>query len=241
MLRIATWNACMAVHRKWDALLSLRADVVVVPECARPDLPALAKLASAARSWCWLGDIPSKGIAVMSFGDVTLEPLETVATDPKFALPVRVHGPREFQLLAMWTQAPKKKSRGAIGYTATTCAAIAKHERFLSAAPTVIAGDFNSNAVFDDDVRDESSHAYLVERLRALGTFSAYHAHHGEAHGAETKPSFFLYRHRHRPFHLDYVFLPEAWRERVRGVELGEVDEWIARSDHLPMTVDVDV
>ena len=68
---------------------------------------------------------------------------------------------------------------------------------------------------------------------------SAYHAHRDEAQGAEATPTFYMNRRAEKPFHLDYVFLPNAWRERVRAVEVGSPADWLGMSDHMPILVDV--
>ena len=41
------------------------------------------------------------------------------------------------------------------------------------------------------------------------------------------------------PFHLDYCFVPEAWVDRLTGVEVGSFAAW-PQSDHRPLTVDID-
>lgn len=56
------------------------------------------------------------------------------------------------------------------------------------------------------------------------GLISAYHAHHREAQGAETRPTYYFYRHQDKPFHIDYVFVPKAWK--LRSVEVGSFREW---------------
>jgi endonuclease/exonuclease/phosphatase family metal-dependent hydrolase len=73
------------------------------------------------------------------------------------------------------------------------------------------------------------------------GSGEEYHAQNGEKHGEEKRPTFFLYRHRQKPFHFDYVFLPERWRRAVRSIEVGAPDEWLTRSDHLPLTVSLNM
>ena len=35
-MRLVAWNCAMALHRKFEALLSLRPDVAVIAECAEP-------------------------------------------------------------------------------------------------------------------------------------------------------------------------------------------------------------
>jgi hypothetical protein len=68
---------------------------------------------------------------------------------------------------------------------------------------------------------------------------SAYHSRYAEAQGRETRPTFFLYRHRQRPYHIDYCFLPATWLGRIRDVKVGGHAAWAAKSDHMPLTVDL--
>jgi len=221
----------MGMHRKLDALLALRPDIAVLPECASPDVRAARPVYDAATSHAWNGRLATKGLAVLTFGDFrvrSLPPRESAM----HALPVRIDGPGSIRLplLAMWTQQPH--------YIEGAHQALDVHRRLFAKSPGVVAGDLNSNAIFD--ANRERNHTRFVERMRKLRMFSAYHVHYGEPHGAESRPTFFLYRHRDRPFHFDYVFLPEPWRRSVRSVELGAPEKWLAWSDHLPLTVTLD-
>jgi exonuclease III len=49
-----------------------------------------------------------------------------------------------------------------------------------------------------------------------------------------TRPTHDFYHHKNRGFHIDYVFLPEAWAKRIERVEVGEHQEWAKVSDHAP-------
>lgn len=227
-MRIVTWNCSMAMHRKLDRLVSLRPDIAVLPECASPATTSAKPVYSRATSHAWMGDRPTKGLAVLSFGDWRLTPLP-IPGGARFILPLQVDGPLPFRLLAVWTQAPD--------YVEHTHAALTALGPGFFSVPTVIAGDLNSNSIWDANRVD--NHSRLVERLRALGIVSAYHEHRGEAHGAETQPTFFLYKQRARPFHLDYVFVPQAWLRRVRAVDVGSLDAWRDASDHVPVSVTV--
>jgi endonuclease/exonuclease/phosphatase family metal-dependent hydrolase len=101
--------------------------------------------------------------------------------------------------------------------------------------PLVVAGDFNSNTVLDRRGARHTQSA-MVSRLEAFGVFSAYHAHYREDQGRESRPTFYMYRHADKPFHLDYVFLPNAWRHAFRHVEVGDFERWEKHSDHMPVT-----
>lgn len=219
----------MGMHRKLDALLALRPDIAVLPECASPDVRAARPIYDAATSHAWNGSLATKGLAVLTFGSFRLTSLPP-GESSKHAFPVQVDGPVQLHLLAMWTQHPD--------YVEGAHHALDVHGALFEERPVVVAGDLNSNSIFDRN--RVLNHTKLVERMRKLEMFSAYHARYGEQHGAESRPTFFLYRHRDKPFHFDYVFLPERWRSAVRSVVLGRPAKWLAWSDHLPLTVALD-
>lgn len=216
----------MGMHRKLDALLALRPDIAVLPECASPDVRAARPIYDAATSHAWNGHMATKGLAVLTFGDFRVTSLPA-GKSSRHAYPVRIDGPVPLHLLAVWTQQPE--------YIEGAHRALSAHRRLFSKGPGVVAGDLNSNAIFD--ANRVMNHSRFVARMRELRMFSAYHSHYGERHGAEKRPTFYLYRHRQRPFHFDYVFLPDRWRRAVRSVELGAPEKWLAWSDHLPLTI----
>jgi exodeoxyribonuclease III len=75
--------------------------------------------------------------------------------------------------------------------------------------------------------------------LKGHGLISACHTHRCEKQGAETRPTYYFYRHQDQPFHIDYVFVPKGWR--VKSVEVGPFREWGQLSDHVPVVVDVSI
>lgn len=82
--------------------------------------------------------------------------------------------------------------------------------------PTVVAGDFNHNSIWDKPL-DETCHAYAVADLATFGLSSAYHRARGCAHGAEPEPTFFMGKDPAKPYHLDFCFVPDDWTvEAVR-------------------------
>jgi endonuclease/exonuclease/phosphatase family metal-dependent hydrolase len=71
------------------------------------------------------------------------------------------------------------------------------------------------------------------------GLVSAYHTHHNEKQGAETRPTHYFHHHESERFHIDYVFVPKDWE--LGSVEMGSFGEWGHLSDHVPVVVDVGV
>ena len=78
-----------------------------------------------------------------------------------------------------------------------------------------------------------------MEALLRRGLRSTYHHHHQVEHGHEKHPTQYQTWNKERPFHLDYVFLPEARLPRIKSVEVGEHEKWKTASDHRPVVVDI--
>jgi exonuclease III len=230
-MRIVTWNCNMKAQAKLPELLKLRPDVAILPECAAPEIAAARSVYGSASSHAWVGQYSIKGLAVLTFGAYTLEQSQpTGIATGKFALPVHVRGPVSFNLLALWTQG----IGGLVRFVRNAEAALHDHEQFVRAGPAVVAGDLNSNSVWDRDTK--GGHTRLVQRLRELGLESAYHAHFEEPHGAESRPTYFHRRAAGERFHLDYIFVPKEWAAECR-VEVGEPEPWLRFSDHMPVVV----
>jgi endonuclease/exonuclease/phosphatase family metal-dependent hydrolase len=100
-------------------------------------------------------------------------------------------------------------------------------------------GDFNSNALWDDEFPKDRNHSALVRNLDSLGLESAYHAQYGEEQGAEKRYTFFFHKKEEQKYHIDYCFLPKAWRGALRNVSVGSFTDWKKYSDHVPLVVDV--
>ncbi len=226
-LRLVAWNCCTGpLERKLARLAALAPDLAVIPECPRlPQSPG---------SHVWIGHNPRKGLGVIARPPWRIRRATRRTNLPRYLLPLRVTGPESFLLWAVWAC-----HDGADRYVRGTHRAVASSRRLIGSAPTVMLGDFNSNAIWDHEHPAGLSHSALVRVLDGLGLVSAYHDHSGEPHGQERRPTFYEYRHAHRPYHLDYCFLPHAWAGRVTGVEVGAHAEWAGSSDHMPLIVDV--
>ena len=226
-LRLVAWNCCTGpLDRKLAALDTLKADIAVIPEC--PRLPA------SHGTTFWLGTNPHKGLGVLARHPWRLTRATRRQDLPRFVQPLRVLGPETFLLWAVWAC-----NIGADRYVRGLHRAVDSCSRLFGSGPNVMLGDFNSNTIWDSEHPKERSHSALVRKLDGLGLTSSYHTHYREDHGSETRPTFFEYRHEHRPYHIDYCFLPHAWGSRIAAVTLGTHSEWARRSDHMPLIVDL--
>ena len=172
-MRVTTWNRPRAEIEDSRALLArLSADLVALQECRRPD--------GDSPSVIWRGDLEQQGAAVVSTSPaLPIEAIEIPSLHPT-VVPVVVQAPQPFVFVGVWTHPPFN----AVAWEAmTACVAAA------DGMPVVAAGDFNSSPSV---VGQERKSPRFLQRMRdELGLVSAYHHVHGEAHGAETRATYY--------------------------------------------------
>jgi len=124
----------------------------------------------------------------------------------------------DWTLLAAWT---RQADSPTFGYIGQLWKLLQAHSAFLKHPGGMVVGDLNSNARWD--VWDRWwNHSDVVRELAALELQSAYHAHNGEAQGAEEAPTFYLQRKLAKPYHIDYAFTGP--QRVVKRVEVGSPD-----------------
>lgn len=224
-MRLVSWNSRGGtVEDRLSQLAAFAPDIAALQEVRQPVAVLFEKHRCA---WAGCAAWGALGTAVAGITlDIEPMPLDQNAR-PGF-LPVRVLGPDPFTLICVWAH-PQPT------YVQDTLAALDLHRDLLLSGPCVLAGDFNSTvALFPQ-------HATLVQRLREeFGLVSAYHQFFGVAQGKEAHPTFKRKRPGEPPFHIDYVFIPEAWTSRLHEVTVGPVGEWTpVVSDHCPLVVEL--
>ena len=78
--------------------------------------------------------------------------------------------------------------------------------------------------------------------MSAAGLVSAYHAHRHVAQGAESDYTHYWTWKRDKPFHIDYVWLPQAWSGGM-SLNVGDYDTYVGGglSDHVPVTAEFSI
>jgi hypothetical protein len=225
-MKLVTWNCCRGRPEvKLPLLAPFCADIAVLQECARPEQES--------DSCLWFGDNPRMGILVVAKPPYSLRALPVLRSIPKFVIPVAVSGPVPFTLFVVWAKAGQKYR-----YVRGVIQALHRYREHFRDADVVVAGDLNSNAIWDDEHPPGRSHSALVEILSGQGLVSGYHEFFGEAHGAESRPTCFLLWKEERPYHLDYCFFPRRWMPVLERVAVGTFEAWKAMSDHRPLLVE---
>ena len=221
----------MGLDKKVDALLRLKPDVAVVPECSEKSVNALRQPGFRA---LWFGSNPHKGLGVIYRDDWGVHKLPE--PDQKWFAPIEVDAPTPFALIAVWAckVGPSRKDR----YVGQVYQALLAHPEWFSGRPVVLAGDFNSNKIWDAK-RAVGNHSDVVKLLDDRGLVSAYHKHFNEPQGEELQHTYYQFRHEGKKFHIDYIFIPQEWR--LKTVEVGEYTQWAKRSDHSPLIVELNL
>ena len=226
----------MAFRKKGNFILHEQPDILIVPECEHPD--KLINLDYTPTSILWYGTNPNKGLAIFSFGTYKLSKMDIHNNELKLICPISVTGGKiDFTLFAVWANNPQDRDYQYIGQV---WKAIIYYESLLKTEKIIIAGDFNSNVIWDK-LHRKISHTMMVEKLESMKIFSAYHKHFGQAQGKEIHPTFYMYRHENKPYHIDYCFASNYFMERLIDVEVGAFHNWTIHSDHKPLIAAFDV
>jgi endonuclease/exonuclease/phosphatase family metal-dependent hydrolase len=231
-VRILVWNINMAVHKKIALLQQLAPDLAILPECAAPEVIVAKCPEFTFADAHWVERSRHKGLGVFSFGEVRLT--RSRSFNPRFEvfLPLRVTGPSQFHLLAVWALNFRPAS------DVTLADALHFYRRFLSRGDAVVAGDFN-NSVFWDRPGKRTNFADIAKSLSKLGLTSIYHAVTGESFAQERHSTLWFLKRPQQGYHIDYCFVPRAWLSSSATVWVGQHQEWLTHSDHAPLLVTV--
>jgi exonuclease III len=237
-MKIIAWNCNMAFRKKAGFIVDKQPDIVVVSECEHPDKLKFNNGIPLPTHSFWYGSNSNKGLGVFSYSNYKFKLLPIHNPELKNILPLAVTGGKvDFILFAIWANNPQDKD-GA--YVTQIWKAIHYYEKLLTKPKIILTGDFNSNTYFDKPKR-EGNHSAVVVKLEAKNITSAYHQFYKQAQGKEKHPTWFLYRHKNKPYHLDYCFASDYFIKRLKNVEVGLHKDWAHLSDHVPVTVTFEV
>lgn len=230
-MKLVTWNCNGALRNKFEHLNDFSADIYVIQECEDPKRTNHKEFNHWSENHLWIGDSKNKGIGVFAKNEIDLKHLDWTNKfkdhEVKHFLPCSVNS--SFNLLAVWTH---KNNSPNFGYIGQFWKYIQNHKRKLN--NSIIAGDFNSNTIWDEWDR-WWNHSDVVRELEELEIKSLYHLYINEEQGKESIPTFFLHRKQENPYHIDYVFASKMFSDNLISLEIGNIENWLKLSDHLPV------
>ncbi len=192
----------MAFRKKAGHILAHKPDILIVPECEHPDKLKFNDDIPKPTDILWFGANQNKGLGIFSYSEFRFKLIRTHNPELKLIIPIAVTGRNhKFSLFAIWANNPADPDGQ---YVEQVWKAI--HHYKLSKKNTLLIGDFNSNTIWDRKYRI-GNHSHVVDRLQKKGITSSYHLYHKQIQGNEAQPTYYLYRHKDKPYHLDYCFV----------------------------------
>ena len=233
-MKIVTWNCNMAFRKKADIILSHNPDIIVVPECECLDKLKFNVDSRKPTDKLWFGANPHKGLGIFSYSKYRFRLLDFHNPAFRTIIPVEVTGGMfDFILFAIWANNPTDPDGQ---YIEQVWKAIHYYDNYLNKTPVILIGDFNSNTIWDRKYR-KGNHSSVVKVLESRNILSTYHLFHKQKQGREKHPTLYMYRHKDKPYHIDYCFASKDIAKRIKSVEIGEFDFWIKYSDHVPVII----
>lgn len=248
-MRIVTWNCNGALRKKLKELDSLNADLLIIQECEDPSQSTMA-YQEWAGDYLWAGTNKNKGIGIFPkrgntvlrldwSGKFQINGLSTQSSatswrtqDLMLFLPFKLNN--KYNILGCWT---KGNDTQIFGYIGQFWKYLQIHRKELNQQDTLIAGDFNSNAIWDKHDR-WWNHTDTINELSEINIKSLYHNQTGEEQGKEKKSTFYLHRQESKPYHIDYIFMSVNLLP-LSTIEIGNFNEWIHLSDHMPLCASI--
>jgi exonuclease III len=224
----------MAFRKKADIILSQKPDVLIVPECEHPDKLKFKTDTPKPNDMLWFGSNQNKGLGIFSYCDLRFKLLDIHNPKLRMIIPIAISGGQyDFTLYAIWANNPDDPEEQ---YIEQVWKAIHYYEQQLSNKHIMLVGDFNSNTIWDRKHR-ASNHSNVVKFLEEKGIYSSYHLYYKQVQGKEQHPTLYMYRHKDKPYHIDYCFISSDMVDILQSVEIGDYDFWAPYSDHVPVIV----
>jgi len=224
----------MAFRKKTKLILKYKPDILVIQECEHADKIQFETKNCKLQNALWFGENQHKGLGVFSFNNFQMRVLDVHNENYKTVVPISITNKDfEFVLFAIWANNPNDKDGQ---YVTQVWKAIHYYESIFTNKLVILTGDFNSNTIWDRPKRI-GNHSHVVEYLATKNVHSIYHNHYKQIQGKEKHPTFYLYKHQNKPYHLDYCFASAQMLNRVKSIKIGDYASWKAYSDHVPLIV----
>ena len=162
--------------------MELAPDLLILQECESKDkLEKVLEQYNCNQIICY-GENPHKGIAAITFNDLAIEVDKNHDPEFQYILPLKLsQNQKQYNLFVIWAM-PHKSVRKK-DYVGQIYGAIHHYTAQLD-QPSILIGDFNSNAIWDKK-RKINNHSAVVTFLNNKNIISLYHHQYNINHGEE--------------------------------------------------------
>lgn len=224
-MRIISWNCNGAFRKKFKSIEILNADIYIIQECENPAVTEDIEYKRFADNHLWIG-YKNKGLGIFAKDSIALIDNHWETFGLEWFISCTVNG--NLTLLGIW---------GSGNYIEDIYVYLQIHkEKLKNISNVLLGGDFNSNSCWDKEHK-RRTHSAVVKQLGDMGLNSCYHEIANEVQGQESQPTFYLYRNKEKFYHIDYFFYDT---DKLKTIEVGNFDDWISLSDHMPIVLDID-
>ncbi len=220
-MKIISWNCGGKFREKLKYIKKYKADIYVIQECENPSQCQDATYRAFAENYSWIGENKNKGLGIFARKNIVMRRNTWEAYCLRFFMSVNINN--KFDLLGVWACRPYIEEYYI--YQEINFSHFNNH--------TVIIGDFNSNAKWDKKCGNRC-HSAVVSKLRDINLVSAYHYMFHEQQGAESQPTFYLYRHLDKGYHTDHCF---ADKNTIKDYQILFEEKCLQLSDHIPLCI----
>ena len=232
-MKIVAWNCCQDFKECHKEIIKENADIYVIPECENPEISKSEEYREFASNYFWVGANQQKGLGIFARDDVKMELVDLDDNGLRYFIPVRVND--EFNLLGVWTN-PNLPSKTTEYPNEITRYYEQHRDSGFFNEEMVICGDFNCDVRLSNKTHGRNV-LKMIDKLSEVGLVDTYHYLTDEEQGEESQPTFYWMFKEDNPFHLDHVFAAPG---RVKKFEIGEMEDWLDLSDHMPITFEID-
>ena len=232
-MKIVTWNCNGKFSEKFAAILEEDADIYVIQECENPLIIDSKEYVDFASNYFWVGENQYYGLGIFAKDNVKLELMDLDAKGLRYFIPVNVKN--DFNLLGVWTN-PDMDGTKTIYYPKEITKYYEEHKDsgFFN-EDMIICGDFNCDKRVLNNTHKKNVDE-MIDKLSEINLIDVYHARNREDEGKESIPTFYMNYNLNKPYHLDHVF---ATQGKVKCLKIGDPDEWIELSDHMPLIFEI--
>jgi exodeoxyribonuclease III len=234
-MKLISWNCQrgLRIQEKIDKISELSPDIAILAECPHPNKIQNDDHHQAV----WVGKNEGIGLGVFSMNEEYKLSMVTDEITYEWIVPIKVSGKEEFVLIAVWTKrCPGYSSYGKLLYTA-----LKEYERFLSNSRVIVIGDFNIDKKLPSSysgIQRGKGFEQIIGQLKKFELESCYHYFSKEEYGSESEATYYHYRKRDRPFHIDYCFASKEILKETEQFYILESNDWSELSDHLPLVLE---
>ena len=222
-MKIITWNCNLNLVKKFEHISKESPDIAIIQECEKLDENYFPN-----SKYFWLGKNEKKGLGVIVFNHSAKvsEPLNEKLI---YFLPIETD---ILNIIGVWAYNHRASPKFGVDFNGNTSDALTNYEALLSSNKKVLfAGDFNNSVIWDKGNK-ENNFSNINNKLNSLGLKSSYHEYSNEKFGEESKGTLFHTKKQNKPYFIDYIYYKEM---NLSKVYVGQYDEWISLSDHMPV------